>query len=148
MDITIREMQESDSRELLSLINNEFGYSQVTIDELLSRMEKMKEAGNYSIFAAVLDDKLVGFIGVVQEIALEIQNDYLRIIELVVSAAYQNKGIGSSLLRHVEKLADEKGISYITLSCALHRTEAHMFYESNGYSIKSYSFAKGEKRST
>jgi GNAT superfamily N-acetyltransferase len=147
MDVVISEIQDDDIHELLKLINNELGYPSVTIEELSTRIAKMKQAGNYFIFKAISKGDVIGFIVVAQEIALEIQNDYFRILELVVSAPHQNKGIGSSLLKHVENLASEKGISFIRLSCAFHRTDAHAFYERNGYAKTSYTFAKGDKHS-
>ena len=146
MDITIREASEGDIHEILALINNELGYPDVSFDEVSTKIARMMEQGNYSIFVAVIDEKVVGFITVVQGIALEIRSDYFRILELAVSKAYQNKGIGKSPLRHIDVLAVEKGVSCISLSCGLHRTDAHAFYECNGYSKTSFAFAKGDKR--
>ena len=84
----IREASECDYYYILSLINNELGYPDVTLEELRLKIARMKKSGNYFIFVALVDDETVGFIGVVQEMALEIQNDYFRIIELAVSKAY------------------------------------------------------------
>jgi ribosomal protein S18 acetylase RimI-like enzyme len=148
MSIAIREALERDNVELLALVNNELGYNEVTLDELSSRMSKMKENGNYYVFVAISGDSLVGFISVIQGIALEIKNDYFRILELAVSETYQNSGIGKTLLRYVESFAKERGLSsYITLSCGLQRTSAHSFYEHSGFNKTSFAFAKGSKRS-
>ena len=145
MDISIREACESDSCSILSLVYNELGYPEVTLDELTSRISGMKKAGNYYIVVALADNNVVGLIAAVQEMALEIQNDYFRIIDLIISKAYQNKGIGRSLLRYMEKLASDMGISYLTLSSGFQRLDAHAFYEHNGYIKKSFSFSKGTK---
>jgi len=146
MDVTIRKACESDSREILSLINNELEYPDVSFEELSIKMIRMREQGNYYIFVAVIDENIVGFITIVQGVALEIKSDYFRILELAVSKAHQNKGVGKLLLGQVDALAAEKGVSYISLSCGLHRTGAHAFYERSGYSKTSFTFAKGDKR--
>lgn len=96
-------------------------------------MKKMKDAEIYHTFVALLDNEIVGFIGTIEEIAFEIDENYFRIIGLALSKLHQNKGIGSLLLNHIEKFALSKGISTFTLSSGLKRFEAHQFYEHNGY---------------
>jgi ribosomal protein S18 acetylase RimI-like enzyme len=145
LNTVIRELNDDDCIELLPLINNELGYPNVTIDGLLSRFTKMKKAGNYYIYVAVTDGQVVGFIAAIQEISLEIQNDYFRIINLAVSETFQGKGIGKALLQHIEDISFSKGITFIVLSCGFHRLEAHEFYQRNGYVKRSFTFAKGDK---
>ena len=146
MSITIREANESDILDILSLVNNELGYPEVTLDELSSRIKRMNHAGNYHIYVAVISDHVVGFIAIAQEIAIEIQTDFIRIKAMAVSASYQSKGVGSSLLRHIERIASEKDIELFTLSSSFHRLDAHRFYEHNGYNKTSFTFQKGVKR--
>ena len=146
MDITVREVHESDKLEILSLINNELGYPDVTLEELSLKMKKIKLQGNYFIFVAVISNRIVGFVGVVQEMALEIHKDYFRIKEMAVSKAYQNKGVGGYLLRHIEDLASERGIELFVLSSSFHRIDAHRFYERNGYTKTSFTFFKEIKK--
>lgn len=56
-----------------------------------------------------------------------------NILGLAVLSAYQGQGIGSKLLKAVERLAIEKGLSFIRLNSAEHRKQAHRFYEYLGY---------------
>ena len=146
MNIEVREAHESDIPGILSLTINELGYPGVTLDELSSKMSNMKAAGNYYFYVAVLSGHVVGYAGIAQEMALEVQKDYFRIKEMAVSKEYQRMGIGSTLLRYIEDFATKKEIDYIVLSSRFHRADAHRFYERNGYAKTSYVFAKGNKR--
>lgn len=57
----------------------------------------------------------------------------LNIIGLAVLPEYQGNGIGSLLLEAIENIAKDKGYSFIRLNSAEHRTQAHCFYEQNGF---------------
>ena len=60
-------------------------------------------------------------------------NRGLNILGLAVLSEYQGKGIGSKLLQAVERLAIDKGVSFIRLNSDEHRKQAHRFYEHLGY---------------
>ena len=143
MSIIIREANESDNLDILSLVNNELGYPEVTLDELSSRIKRMNHADNYHIYVAIISDHVAGFIAIAQEMAIEIQKDFFRIKALAVSTSHQSKGVGNSLLRHIESIALENDIDIFTLSSSFHRLDAHRFYERNGYNKTSYTFQKG-----
>ena len=142
LNVQIREARKDDYYEICSLINNELGYPDVKIDDLSFRMEEMNRDSNYRTFVALLDDKIVGFIGTVQGIAFEVNSGFMRITALAVSREYQHRGIGSSLLKHIEDFAISIGITSFALNSGFKRTEAHAFYEHNGYYKKSYGFSK------
>ena len=142
MNVKIREAIENDYCQICSLINNELGYPDVIIDDLTMQMKKMDQDENYKTFVALLDDVIVGFVGTVQGIAFEVDSGYMRVIALAVSIDYQNKGVGTSLLKHVENFASSKEITNVALNSGFRRLEAHAFYENNGYSKKSYGFSK------
>jgi len=143
MNINIREACSDDYISICSLVNNELGYPNVNIDDLTSRIELMNQDENYRTFVALLDDNVVGFIGMVQEIAFEISGSYMRINAFAVSKEHQNKGIGRALLKFAEDYANEKGITVFTLNIGFQRLNTHIFYERNGYIKKSFGFWKG-----
>ena len=176
MDIIIRDLNEKDHKGLLSLINNELGYPNVTYDELKHKIKQMQDAGNYRIYVAVTnktkvektkvekaktdkakndktetdnnesENEITGFLSTVTETSLEITGDYIRIIGLAVSEKHQGKGVGGLLLQHMEKEAAKKGVKYFVVNSALYRTDAHVFYEKAGYIKSSLSFYKGSKK--
>lgn len=142
MDIKIREICKNDYDKIFSLINIELGYSDIDFNGLSKRLDLMKTQGKYHIFCAFSDNNLVGFLGAIQEIAFELENDYLRIIGIAVSKSLQCNGIGTLLLNHVENFAKLNGFSLVALNSGLQRFDAHKFYEKNGFIKKSYGFAK------
>jgi GNAT superfamily N-acetyltransferase len=105
-------------------------------------MEKMNDNGNYKTFVALSENRVVGFIAVMQALAFGFPIGYLHIQGLAVQKELQHRGIGKKLLSHVENYAKEAGISFIILCSGFKRTDAHALYEHNGYDKASYCFDK------
>jgi predicted N-acetyltransferase YhbS len=141
----IRTAVKADYSAICSLINLELGYTSVNIEDLTLRMELMSQDANYLTFVALINDEVVGFIGTVQGIAFEVNGIYLRIIAMAVAKPHQNKGIGRSLLKHVEDFADSKSITIFAVNSGLQRLSTHAFYENNGFTKASYGFGKSKK---
>lgn len=146
MEIKIREIQEVDYLGVLSLWNNELDNHNVNAVNIVSDYERMSKNDDYKTFVALLDRKVIGFITTVQVLSVGLPVGYLKINGLAVKEEYQNKGIGTKLLQHVENLAYEKGVSYILLNSGVKRINAHAFYESKNYDKDSYCFDKVLKR--
>lgn len=138
----IRKCELSDITSVYEIIKNELGYSKITESDVQKRFELMSLLENYNVLVAEIDGKVCGFISTVKEISLEVDGEFLRVIGLAVRSEYQRSGIGSALLRAVEDIADEYNYGVITLSSNFKRTEAHKFYEKQGYSKTSYTFKK------
>ncbi|MDE6728552.1 MAG: GNAT family N-acetyltransferase [Oscillospiraceae bacterium] len=138
----IRKCELSDITSVYELIKNELGYPNITESDVRKRFELMISLENYDVMVAEIDRKVCGFISTVKEISLEVDGEFLRVIGLAVRFEYQKSGIGSALLRTVEDIADEHNYGVITLSSNFKRTEAHKFYEKQGYSKTSYTFKK------
>lgn len=138
----IRKCELSDITVVYELIKNELGYPMLSEDNVVKRFETMNSLGNYEVFVAEIDGKVCGFIAMVKEISLEVDGEFLRIIGLAVKAEYQKKGIGSALLQTAEKITTEQNFNVITLSSNFKRTEAHKFYEKQGYEKTSFTFKK------
>jgi GNAT superfamily N-acetyltransferase len=142
MDIEIREIIVNDYSDVVLLWNNELGNCNVNAENIAIRYERMNQDGNYKTFVAVFENKVVGFISVVQAMALEYEIGYLKINGVAVQEGFQKKGIGTNLLKYAENYAFEKGLSRIILNSGIQRTEAHYFYESKGFDKLSYCFTK------
>lgn len=68
---------------------------------------------------------------------------YLWVYDLVTTEAERSSGRGASLMRDLENFARTEGCDTIALSSALHRKDAHRFYEERlGYERASYTFHK------
>jgi GNAT superfamily N-acetyltransferase len=60
--------------------------------------------------------------------------------ELAVHPEVRSQGIGSRLLAAAKDWARERGASHLKLDSSLDRTDAHLFYEREGPSGRSYSY--------
>lgn len=66
--------------------------------------------------------------------------------DLVVDACHKRAGIGTALVRFVEdKIVQHEGAVAIEVHSDLHREDAHIFWESLGYSRFAFQFRKGTR---
>ena len=141
-NIEIREIDKNDYIEVALLWNNELGYDYVNEKNISVVFEKMNKDDNYKTFVAVLENKVIGFVTIVKILALEYEIGYLKINGIAVNKKYQNLGIGTKLLKYVEKYSLKENLSKIILTSRIKRTEAHVFYEHYGFDKESYCFTK------
>ena len=137
----IREMEARDVMGVVGLIRNELGYDDISSD-VYDRVVRIYNAENYVTFIAEDCGTVIGFVGVIRGLAFELDGEYVRVIALAVSRAYQSQGVGSKLEARVEQYATETGANSIVISSGLNRSRAHIFYCNKGYEKKGYSFIK------
>lgn len=132
MELKIREYQNRDYTELLSLLDA--AYNSTITQEVL---EKEYISSTRSILVAVNEsDHVVGCTFV------EIQEDYVRpnriayVTYVAVDENCRRQGIGRKLLHAVVDICKDRECSAIELTSANHRTGTHAFYESLGYTKK------------
>ena len=119
-----RKYESKDISAIRDILENDLGYS-CELDKLNDRVGEMLKRGNYQIFVACDDDKVVGYIGCVSYLAFELDNEGMKIIALAVSKEYRRKGIGTELLKTAERWAKENNIEVILLNSGLPREDAH-----------------------
>jgi GNAT superfamily N-acetyltransferase len=66
----------------------------------------------------------------------------MQVIAMAVKAEKQNKGIGKKLIHCMENHARERRCYCIGMCSGFKRTDAHAFYEHNGFEKGSYAFTK------
>lgn len=142
MEIKIREVVANDYPEVVFLWSDVLGIRNVNDENFRVTMEKMNKDGNYKTFVALFENNVVGFVTIIQALSVGVPIGYLHIQALAVKKEFQHGGIGTKLLRHTENYAKEIGISSIILCSGFKRTDAHAFYEHNGYDKDSYCFDK------
>ena len=142
IQITIRTIEIPDYPAVLLLWNDVIGNRDVTAENIGPYYEKEKHDGSYKTFVAIIDNEVVGFITVVQVMAIGMPVGYLKINGLAVLPEWQSKGIGSQLLRYAEQCAVRRGLSHIALATGFQRKDAHRFYERHGYMTDSYAYGK------
>lgn len=127
MNVLIREYENSDKFSLNNLLNEH--YQGINIDSL----ENSKTALS---LIAVSDDKVVG------HLHIDIINDNFRNIRfgyisyVCVASEYQNKGIGTLLMKEIDEIAWKENLVYYELTSRASRQAAHHLYLKNGFTIR------------
>jgi len=140
MEIFIREIEENDYLSLLPLWSEFGGYA--TAENIAPHYARIQNDERYKTFVALFEDEVVGFITSVQHYIIGIEGSHMIIIGISVKREGQGKGVGTKLIQRMESYAREKGVFSIHLNSGFKRTDAHAFYERNGYSKGSYGFGK------
>ena len=127
----IRHSKISDATLLLPLME-EFGYPQ-SLKAMQDKLEIYNGDSNCYLIVVEIGKKIIGFIAFSFYRLFALQYKIAKIDALVVSEQYRRKGIGRKLMKHMEKIAKEKGCKSIELLSSISRKSAHPFYESLGY---------------
>lgn len=85
---------------------------------------------NYIIVARAAD-KIIGLLVLTTLHALSGKKTWIE--DVIVDSNYRNQGIGSQLVKKALKLAQEKGITHINLTCKPERVEANNMYINLGF---------------
>jgi GNAT superfamily N-acetyltransferase len=140
LELFIRDIEEKDYLALIPLWS-QFGEI-IKKDKIGQHYDRMKGDDRYKTYIALINDEVVGFITSVQYFSIGIDGSFMIIIGIAVKNELQNKGIGTKLIKKMEKYAIEKEVFSIYLNSDIKRTDAHAFYEQNGYDKGSYGFGK------
>ena len=145
--IMIKELDETYYEELYSLEQEIFSYHQKMrpddFKEILFSKDiyyNLIQHNHYFIYGYFLEEKLVGAIYVNRR-----ENIYY-IDDIVVSASYQNKGIGTLLIKYIEQKAFKDDINRIELDVWSFNKKAIQFYEKNGFTLKTIRYEKIMKK--
>jgi predicted N-acetyltransferase YhbS len=91
MHIVVEEAELQDSSSIGSLVQDELGYTNLDINKLTDRFQRMKQNNDYLILVAKDANVVVGFIGLCKGIAFELDGEFMRIIALAVKKDYQHR---------------------------------------------------------
>ena len=137
--LKIRDYRSCDVEALVPRFK-ELGYpsDKKTLERRLANLLK----NNYLLKVASLDETVVGFIGFSKLYFFERDGFYYRILALVVSESYRNRGIASCLMDSVKEQASLEGASALALNSGMtvERQKAHVFYQNYGFKRASYGF--------
>jgi len=103
------------------------------------QLKSLLNSEKAAVFAARTDGVLAGYAIVV------IEDDVADFWDLVVKKEYRHIGIGTSLIKNVEKFAKEKGCSAIKLDVNVENENAIKLYEKLGYKKVSFIMMKGDR---
>jgi GNAT superfamily N-acetyltransferase len=129
--LIIRPMSPSDAAQAAEL-SGELGYA-ATADAMHARLLQLADLRDHVVYAACLDDEVVGWIDV--GIVHHLQSPpYGEIGGLVVSANHRGRGIGKKLVGMAEQWITGKGVTTILVRSQLAREAAHQFYLQQNFS--------------
>ena len=141
--IMIKELDETYYEELYSLEQEIFSYHQKMRPDDFKEIPFSKDIyynliqhNHYFIYGYFLEEKLVGAIYVNR------RDNIYYIDDIVVSASYQNKGIGTLLIEYIEQKAFKDDINRIELDVWSFNKKAIQFYEKNGFTPKTIRYEK------
>lgn len=112
-------------------LTGELGY-EVTAGELERRLAAILGDDNHAVFAARMEDQLVGWIHVVGVKRLE-ATFFAELGGLVVQEEARRQGVGRRLVDAALKWANERGYRTLRVRTNVVRADAPLFYESLGF---------------
>ena len=132
VETQIRELQENDLfNGFLESLDSLKKASDLTPEKAKQVFEKIKSNPNHVVFVAVTDGKVVGSTTMLIEPKFIHDGGKVGHIEdVVVSKAYQGKGIGEKLIRTLLEYAQKNNCYKTILDCS---DEVKSFYEKIGF---------------
>jgi len=89
------------------------------------------------IFVAIQDNKIVAMVNMLYTYSTALGAKVAMLEDMVVEPKCRAQKIGSQLLTYVAKHLKEEGFKRVTLLTDGDNTQAHNFYEKNGFEISS-----------
>ena len=126
----------------ISELLGQLGYP-APVPEITPRLRALSDFPSASAFVAT--DRYGEVVGVVTAHLIPSIHDnepVAWLTTLVVQEDARGAGIGSALVEHIEKWATNNGARRLSVTSAMHRKEAHEFYEKRGYENTGLRFGK------
>ena len=113
-------------------------------NQIYQRFARIQQEPNYDCYVMQYHQKVIAYIGLIEQWSWQADQPQLLIQAFVVDAAYRAQGIGRLMLQKVEQIAAERHIQVIKLYSGNRpeRMAAHQFYQNQGFIIESLGFKK------
>jgi GNAT superfamily N-acetyltransferase len=106
------------------------------------RLERFGAHPDYRTLVAEAEGEVLGLIGLQRGWLYEYDRPFVRVMALVVSRAARRRGVGARLMAAADEFAREHDAHGVQLTTALHREEAHRFYEGLGFSRTGWRYVR------
>jgi GNAT superfamily N-acetyltransferase len=136
----IREARRSDAAAIAGLLS-ELGYP-AEAAQVERRLDRIADDPSSRLFVAEANGDLAGLGGVHVLPLVEHDEVGCMVTAMVVGAQHRRRGIGTELVRAVEREARSRGCNRLVLGSADRRADAHAFYESLGFEATGRRFVK------
>lgn len=139
----ISELTESDLEPLAGLYKQFWGEAS-SLEKMQATFRRLSKNPYYIFLGAKQEGDLVGSVmGIVCEELYGECKPFMLIEDVIVDKSQRRKGVGSRLMRELERRAIDHGCAYIIFVTEQNRTGAHRFYRALGYGSDAY---KGFKK--
>ena len=128
---TVRDATIADSDPIARLVSD-LGYP-TSASQMSVRLESILRDRDYRTLVACDADQIVGFIGTRLGPLYESDDPYGQIMALAVARGHQRAGVGRLLLQAAEAVLNQRGARVLVVTSGNHRSDAHAFYEKQGY---------------
>lgn len=113
----------------------------LTLEDFIDRYRQTYDASSYRIVGVVVGGELRAIAGFRFILNMAVGNA-LYIDDLVVGSEWRSAGYGAELVKYLEGVAIAIGVDAIRLDSAVHRLDAHRFYEREGFYFYSKHFVR------
>ena len=144
MGLIVRLPVADDCSAIRQLIE-QLGYAATEV-EVRTRLRLVEESGQHALVAE-RDGKVIGCLTTSTMVVLHRPAPVGRISMMVVDEQYRGQGIGAAMVREAERLLADRGCQMVEVTSNNRRSDAHRFWESNGYERTSSRFAKDVRAS-
>ena len=138
--IAVRAATTADSDGIARLVSD-LGYP-TSSSQMRIRLEAILRDEDYDTLVACEGDRIVGFIGARLGPLYESDDPYGQIMALAVAVDRQRRGIGRRLMEKAESRLVQRGARVLVVTSGNQRSDAHAFYEKNGYTFTGRRYKK------
>lgn len=138
----IEKLKKDDIPELIELYKQLTDYEN-TVGQGEVVYEKMLADENYHLFVAKENDEIIGSVLAIICHSIPLTGMPFVVVEdVIVKEEYRRFGVGRKLFEEIDRIALENNCCYSMLVSSGFRTEAHVFYENQGYNEEVKGFRK------
>ena len=134
----IAKLTENDLEALAGLYKQFWG-EESSLEKMRSTYQGLRTNPNYIFLVANRAGHLAGSVmGIVCEELYGECKPFMVVEDVIVDQNNRRQGVGSLLMRELERIAVSRDCAYILFVTEQERTTAHQFYESLGYNSEKY----------
>ena len=123
----------------LSLLYQQLIPNDISIAKMQDVYRKNKDNPNHIVLVAKEDGNLLGTVlASICEMYFGQCKSFMVVEDVVVDSKYRGRGIGSALMKEIEKYGREHNCSYIMLITDKDRIDSQKFYATLGYDSSEY----------
>jgi len=105
--------------------------------------EELLDEDDTTAFLLSADGERVGYLLVREgDHPTRTHSTYFDVVDLYVEPEHRDEGHGSDALDAVERIARERGVDYVEVSCEWANDGARRFYEDSGFEPKQVTYAR------